>query len=203
MIGGRSRVGPPLGLFRVPGHRMLQRAAILPSVPAFHRSRMHRFADPVVGRLAGFLREIGLEVEARDLPGPCFLPGVRVDRGRLLVDEARLLHPGDLLHEAGHLAIVTAAERAERHDDVGADLGEEIGAIAWSYAAAVHLGIDPAVVFHPHGYRGASAGFLDNFRHGRYVGVPLLQWMDLTLDEKHARERGVPPYPHMLRWLRG
>jgi hypothetical protein len=163
---------------------------------------MHRFAEPVTARIVDFLREIGVEVEACDLPDPCFLPGVRVDRGRLLVDEARLLYPGDLLHEAGHVAILTAAERGERHGDVGADLGEEIGAIAWSYAAAMHLGLDPAVVFHEHGYRGASGGFLDNFRHGRYVGVPLLQWMDLTRDAKRAREEGVAPYPHMLRWLR-
>lgn len=163
---------------------------------------MSPFSAPLTGRIAGFLREIGLEVRPADLPGPCFLPGVHVDRGGLRVDEARLLHPGDLLHEAGHLAIVPAGERAERHGDVGADLGEEIGAIAWSYAAAVHLELDPAVVFHAHGYRGASEGFLDNFRHGRYVGVPLLQWMGLTLDEKNAREQGRPPYPHMLRWLR-
>ena len=64
-----------------------------------------------------------MEVLARDLPDACFLPGVRVDRGRLLVDEARLLYPGDLLHEAGHVAIMPAAERREREGDVGADLG--------------------------------------------------------------------------------
>ena len=163
---------------------------------------MHRFKEPITERIVCFLRGIGVEVEACELPDPCFLPGVRVDRGRLLVDEARLLYPGDLLHEAGHVAILTAAERGERQGDVGADLGEEIGAIAWSYAAAVHLGLDPAVVFHEHGYRGASGGFLDNFRHGRYVGVPLLQWMDLTRDDRQAREEGVAPYPHMLKWLR-
>jgi hypothetical protein len=163
---------------------------------------VHRFAEPITARIADFLRDIGVEVTACDLPDGCFLPGVRVDRGRLLVDEARLAYPGDLLHEAGHVAIMPAAERGERHGDVGADLGEEIGAIAWSYAAAVHLGLDPAVVFHAHGYRGASGGFLDNFGHGRYVGVPLLQWMDLTRDYRQAREEGVPPYPHMLKWLR-
>jgi hypothetical protein len=159
-------------------------------------------AEPHTARIAGFLREIGLEVEMCDLVSPCFLPGVRVERGRVLVDEARLLHPGDLLHEAGHLAVMTAADRAGREGDVGADLGEEIGAIAWSYAAALHLGIDPSVVFHPEGYRGASGGFLDNFRHGRFVGVPLLQWMELTYEPKNAAEAGVPPYPHMVKWLR-
>ena len=164
--------------------------------------RMHSFADPLTSRIASFLGEIGLEVRACELPEDSFLPGVRVERGSVLVDEARLLSPGDLLHEAGHLAMMTAEDRAERAGDVGADLGEEIGAISWSYAAALHLEIDPAVVFHPHGYRGASASFLENFREGRFVGVPLLQWMGLTLDDRNAREQGLPPYPAMLKWLR-
>lgn len=163
---------------------------------------MHTFADPLTERIAGFLREIGVEVRACELPEDGFLPGVRVERGGLLVDEARLISPGDLLHEAGHLAMMTAEDRAERAGDVGADLGEEIGAQAWSYAAAVHLDIDPAVVFHPQGYRGASASFLENFRERRFVGVPLLQWMGLTLDDKNAREQGLPAYPAMLKWLR-
>jgi hypothetical protein len=163
---------------------------------------MHRFADPLTERIAGFLREVGIGVHACELAGDGFLPGIRVDRGRLRVDEARLLYPGDLLHEAGHLAVTPADRRAGLGASVTEDLGDEIGAIAWSYAAARHLGIDPAVVFHPEGYRGASRGFLDNFAAGRYVGVPLLQWMGLTLDERSAAAAGCAPYPHMLRWLR-
>lgn len=160
------------------------------------------FSNPLTSRIVGFLRAIGVEVCARELPEPTFLPGLRIDRGRLLVDEARLLYPGDLLHEAGHLAVTPAAERGEMGDDAGADLGYEIGAIAWSYAAALHLEIDPAVVFHEGGYRGSSGAFIDNFGAGRYVGVPLLQWMGLAMEGKPAREAGVQPYPHMLRWLR-
>lgn len=160
------------------------------------------FGDPLTARIAGFLGGIGVDVVPAEVGEGSFLPGVRVERGRLLVDEKRLLHPGDLLHEAGHVAVMTAADRVARDGDVGADLGEEIGAIAWSYAAAVHLGIDPEVVFHPDGYRGASGGFLENFRNRRYVGVPLLQWMGLTLDDRQAAEEALPPYPHMIRWLR-
>jgi hypothetical protein len=139
---------------------------------------------------------------ARGLPELCFLPGIRIQEGKLLVDEARLLYPGDLLHEADHLTLTPAERRAQLQGDVGSDLGEEIGAIAWSYAAVRHLELDPAVVLHPHGYWDSSQGLLDNFRQGRYVGGPLLQWMQMTLDEKNAREQGVAPYPHMLKWLR-
>jgi hypothetical protein len=156
----------------------------------------------LTARLLAFLVRIGLEARTRPLREPTFLPGIRIRRGALLVDPARLRYPGDLLHEAGHLAVTPAARRPALDGDLGTDLGDEIGAIAWSYAAARHLGVDPAVVFHPDGYRGCSQGFLDNFARGRYVGVPLLQWMGLTLDEKAARAQGVPAYPHMLRWLR-
>ena len=38
----------------------------------------------------------------------------------------------------------------------GEDAGEEMGAIAWSYAAALHIGLDPRVVFHEDGYKGAA-----------------------------------------------
>ncbi len=163
---------------------------------------MPHFADPLTARIVEFLESIGLEIEACSLSKPSFLPGVLVDRGRILIDENQLLYPGDLLHEAGHLAVMTPSERKERSNSVGKDMGEEIGAICWSYAALTYLGLDPAVVFHPQGYRGASEAFISNFREGRYVGVPLLQWMELTLDEKNARKEGLPPYPHMLRWLR-
>jgi hypothetical protein len=31
-----------------------------------------------------------------------------------------------------------------------------MGAIAWSYAAALQIGLDPGIVFHAAGYRGSS-----------------------------------------------
>jgi hypothetical protein len=57
------------------------------------------------------------------------------------------------------------------------------------------------VVFHPHGYKGSAASLIQAFRDGA-LGVPLLQWMGLTLDATRAAEAGLPSYPHMLRWLR-
>lgn len=161
------------------------------------------FANPLTATLVAFLRSIGLTVRAGDLPDTTFLPGMQIEHGTLVVDEARLRYPGDLLHEAGHLAVATAERRADMPADAGADAAEEMMAIAWSYAALVHLQLDPAVVFHPDGYKGASESLIDNFTHGRYFGVPMLQWVGMTLEPPRAREQGVPPYPHMLNWLRG
>ena len=161
-----------------------------------------RLTDPTAVAIVAFLREIGLDVRVRALAEPTFLPGILIERGGLVVDPARLEHPGDLFHEAGHLAVVPPERRAAMHRDAGKDLAEEMMAMGWSYAALVHLGLDPAVVFHPGGYRGGSASFLSNFASGRYLAVPMLQWLGLTLDERRAREDGMAPYPHILRWLR-
>jgi hypothetical protein len=160
------------------------------------------FKNSTTALIGRFLESIGLRVRAGEVPEGSILPGIRMESGGMVVDEERLLYPGDLLHEAGHLAVLTSEQRAGQGPEAGNDLGNEIGAMCWSYAAAMYLQIDPAVVFHPFGYRGASESHLENFREGRYPGLPLLQWMGMTADEKRARELGVKPYPHMLRWLR-
>jgi hypothetical protein len=164
------------------------------------------FADPVTNRIAEFLLEIGLLVRRGVLEEATFLPGLRIEGGSLSVDEAKLLYPGDLLHEAAHLAVSEPRRRTSMEDSAvsqeGQDGGAEMAAIAWSYAAALHIGLDPAVVFHPQGYKGGSDSLLENFSMGRYVGVPLLQWMGMTVDAEQAGMAGVEPYPNMIAWLR-
>ena len=160
------------------------------------------FANPLVEKIAGFLRSISLAADHGTLDGTAFLPGLALVAGRIVIDEKTLLYPGDILHEAGHLAVTPAAERPACGGNLGVGGGEEMAAIAWSYAAALHIGIDPTIVFHPHGYRSGSDSLLEDFREGRFLAVPLLQWMGLTFDEKSAVARGCAPYPHMIRWLR-
>jgi hypothetical protein len=161
-----------------------------------------RYADPLTSRMAGFLAGIGLDTAPAVLSEAGFLDGLMISHGVLLIDEVRLAYPGDLLHEAGHLAVVTGAQRKLLYGNAGSDPGEEMAAIAWSYAAALYLGIDPAVVFHPNGYSGGSQAILQNFSQGRYFGVPMLEWFGLTADKKTAALPQVSRYPHMLKWLR-
>ncbi|MGB6687480.1 MAG: hypothetical protein WBE76_06525 [Terracidiphilus sp.] len=157
--------------------------------------------DPTATLILEWLRQIGLPARVAALDDATFLPGVTLEPGGLVVDPERLLYPGDLLHEAGHLATTPPAQRANAGPHAGADMGDEIAAQTWSYAAAVHLGLPPEVVFHPHGYKGAAQTLIEIYRDGK-AGVPLLQWMGLTLDPKRAAESAMPPYPHMIRWLR-
>ena len=160
-----------------------------------------------VGRITGFLREIGIEVQHADLSSvECFLPGVRLERGRVLYDERALTWPGDLLHEAGHVAVAPPAARpllTGAADVPSLDMGRlEHAAVAWSYAAALHIEIDPALVFHEGGYRGRSPGILFTFAAGVYPGANLLEEAGMAATGERAAARGVEPYPHMLTWLR-
>lgn len=158
--------------------------------------------DRTTGLIVAFLRDIRLRVETGSLVEPTFLPGVRIEHGGLIVDPLRLAYPGDLLHEAGHLAVVPPDQRAIMNGDAGDDQANEMMAMGWSYAATVHLGLDPGIVFHDGGYQGGARTMLDSFASGRYLAVPMLQWIGLTFDERNARDEGVPPYPYMVRWLR-
>jgi hypothetical protein len=147
----------------------------------------------IVEQITGFLEKVGLSVRCEEIPEPTFLPGIQVRDGVLTFDPQRLLYPGDLLHEAGHLAVMPASERALVHGLVGDDGALEMSAIAWSWAAALEIGLAPSVVFHPDGYKGGSDSIMENFMAGRYFGVPMLEFYGLT---------GRGEYPAMRRWLR-
>ncbi len=159
-----------------------------------------QLGEPTASILA-FLEGIGIRVATGAVGEDTFLPGIAVVDGAIVYEPARLLHSGDLLHEAGHLAVMPPSRRRAANGRIDATLGDEMMAIGWSYAAAVHANVDPAVVFHQDGYRGASLWFLDEFAHGRYVAVPTLQWAGLTLDPANAADVGCEPYPAMRAWL--
>jgi hypothetical protein len=157
--------------------------------------------DPTANIILDWLQQIGLTVRFAPLGADTFLPGVTLEPGGLIVDPERLLYPGDLLHEAGHLATMLPAQRTSTGSNAGSDMGDEIAAQTWSYAAAVHLRLSPEIVFHATGYKGAAKTLIQIYRDGN-AGVPLLQWMGLTLDPTRAAAISVAPYPHMIRWLR-
>src|ERR1700754_3402513 len=106
--------------------------------------------DPVTADILAFLDRIGIPAEAEAVPEGSFLPAITIRNGTLLFDPARLEWPGDLLHEAGHIAVTDPALRPTLCE-VRSDPAEEMAAICWSYAAALEIGLDPSVVFHEHG----------------------------------------------------
>lgn len=154
--------------------------------------------------IVNFINSVGINVVFETLNKDTFLPGITIRHGHLIVDMDKLNYPGDLLHEAGHVAVTSAGKRSTLNDNVdtlAADGGNEMAAIAWSYAACKHVGIDPSIVFHESGYKGSSKSFIDNFNQGRYFGVPLLQCYGMTYEPNKAAEINIEPYPAMINWL--
>lgn len=72
-----------------------------------------RFSDPRTDLLVAFVRDIGIAIDAVTLPDATLLPGLEIRGGVVRIDEARLLYPGDILHEAGHVAVSDPASRPD------------------------------------------------------------------------------------------
>lgn len=150
--------------------------------------------------LLDFLDSIGIEVREGPVPADSFLPGIRLVAGCLVVDRVALRWPGDLLHEAGHIATTPAALRAQLDDQLADDLGiphrGEAEATAWAWAALTRLGLPAELLFHEGGYHGHSAGLALTYATGVYpVSAGLAQAGMTTLG-------GQDGYPRMRRWLR-
>jgi hypothetical protein len=148
--------------------------------------------------ICAFLDQIGIGVEIAPIEAKTFVPGLAVVSGTIRIDPRTAAYPGDLLHEAGHIAVAKPEQRAGM-SDVGPDPGEEMAAIAWSVAAAYACNIPLPILFHPTGYKGGSESLIENFSEGRTFGVPLLAWWGMTKERGHE---GEIVYPAMMRWLR-
>lgn len=159
-----------------------------------------KFDNALTAQIIEFLRGIDIEIKFSPIDEPTVLPGMTITGGAIVVDEAKLKYPGDLLHEAGHLAVLPP-EKRKLDDKIGKKAYEEMAAIAWSYAALVHLNLEPSVVFHIDGYRGGSQNIIDNFTQGNYFGVPILQWLGLTNESKADSSDEAVVYPKMIKWL--
>lgn len=164
------------------------------------------FIDPLTNKISDFLTLIGIEIVPEKLTDKCFLPGILVKNGRLLVDETKLKYPGDLLHEAGHLALAPADVRTHLSGevvipDIDVNLVEAY-VTAWAFAAVVHLGLEPRILLHQGGYKGKSESLIFTFSLGVYPGANGLENFGMTAAGENARQLGVAPYPNMLKWMR-
>ncbi|SNR42587.1 hypothetical protein SAMN04487979_105209 [Flavobacterium sp. ov086] len=156
-------------------------------------------------KVLSFLNQIGINVIEKELD-ETFLPGLSLGPNCIYIDYKKLLYPGDILHEAGHLAVTTSAERnivgtSEMSASWPSD-GEEMGAILWSFAAAKYLQLEPEFVFHPDGYKNGSDWLVSNFKNEVYIGLPFLEWVGLCLGKERALKENKAAFPSMLKWIR-
>lgn len=158
--------------------------------------------DKLIELLCDFFTSVGIEWCEKDVKGNSFLPGVEIENGVLIFKRTQLTYPGDLLHEAGHIALTKAVERKQLNGDVIATnaekKGDEIAVMLWTYAACVKLNLPPEIVFHSGGYKGESDWILTCYKNKNYLGLPLLVWMGLTADVNNS----ISGFPLMHQWLR-
>lgn len=154
-------------------------------------------------KIIDFLDGIGIPVIETKLSDNCFLPGLAIEKNTILMDPERMKYPGDLLHEAGHIAVTVEELRpligTDEMDPSWPTDGDELAAVLWSYAALTHLDIQPEVVFHPNGYKNQSAWLIEQFQSENYIALPLLEWMGFCFS---SERNGVPPFPNMIKWMR-
>jgi SM-20-related protein len=155
----------------------------------------------LLARIIDFIRSLGIEVTEAEMHRATLVPGIDIQRGGLVVKEARMCKPADLLHEAAHIALTSANRRPALDGTITSSPAEEMAAIAWTWAAAKHLQIDPGEVFHQEVISGNGPALLENFSGGHYVGVPMLQYWRMTREKPGPADDGEP-YPHMTRWMR-
>lgn len=161
---------------------------------------------PEVIKILHFLNEININVVEKKLEDSTFLPGLAIASNCIEIDFGKLLYPGDILHEAGHLAVTALEERkligtAFMPKDWPTQ-GDEIASMLWSYAALCYLELPIEFVFHPNGYKNESPWLIENYTNENYIGLPLLVWMELTISKERALHEGKKPFPAMIKWLR-
>ncbi len=156
--------------------------------------------------ILAFLAQVGIAVREEPIAQDTFLPGIAIRDGALVFDPARLQWPGDLLHEAGHIAVLPPAIRPQASDDLqlGAEIpfAGEMEALAWAYAAAMGIGLPVEVLVHEGGYKGQSKALLQMYALGIYPGLQGLCGAKMAESPNFMPACGPVHYPRMLKWLR-
>lgn len=166
------------------------------------------YKDPkYIAPIISFIESTGINVKVKSINKKTFLPGILIKNGSLVVDIEKLKYPGDLLHEAGHIAVAPHEIRHKLISPIDTQLDfdaatHELMTLAWSYAAAVSAEIPLEVIFHPEGYKGQNESLLHTFKSGHYIGLPMLQWLGMSYDANNAAPNNAKPFPHMVKWLR-
>jgi hypothetical protein len=152
--------------------------------------------------VVAFIRSIGIGVREAAIQRKTLVPGIDIVLGTLVVDRGAMCQSADLLHEAAHIALTRRDQRSVLDGTICSSAAEEISAIAWTWAAALHLGIAPHEVFHDKVISGNGPTLRENFAAGRYVGVPMLQYWGLTIEKRSPRHDDAVVYPGMIAWVR-
>lgn len=161
-----------------------------------------------------FFSEIGLE--AKPKPGAAgFIESTEIAGGVLFYDPDKAL-PSNLLHEAGHLAVLPSQYRSwadgdldETYPLIGDDVfrrypadhpimiramqSGEAETTAWAWAAGRHLGIPDDIIILDSEYGGEGANIRLHLQLNSYLGINGLRAGGMC--------SSVRDYPKMTYWL--
>ena len=168
-------------------------------------------------RCVNFLRDIGLNIDVVEaVPDGTFVPGVMLVAGALRIDGSST--PSEVLHEAGHLATMPTPFRhlldgdiklcdpkieaeisrlrlPEGHPLAAAVFTRNDGpAIAWSWAAGCHLGLEHDVIIRDSDYSGCGWVVRKELLELNHRGIAPLARVGMC-------GLGEGGYPVMRRWV--
>jgi hypothetical protein len=183
---------------------------------------MARTQSACLLRVVSFLRGIGIPCDI--VPGATgFMPGVRIHQGGLQIAPEVAL--GDVLHEAGHLAVLPGRFRRLANDDVSVvqklmmdtvdftnpDSGEARAALqsgdaeatAWAWAAGEYLELDPSQVIRDRDYGGTGRDVRFALKNRAYLGINGLASGGFCVTRPGPLEKlkGLPAYPQLAMWV--
>lgn len=177
---------------------------------------------PDLSRTLEWLNGIGLRCHIK-VKAHGFFPGVRIVNGGLHVTESA--HISDVLHEAGHLAILPGRLRhltGKNVDDGIAKMmplidfsdpesGEaraivqagDSEATAWAWAAGLHLRIQVETIIRGADYQGNGANERLRLSFCDHIGIHGLSAAGFCVVKRGPLEaiRGLPAYPKMAKWV--
>lgn len=173
-------------------------------------------------RATEFLSTIGIQWAWTD-HAKGFLDDVEIRDGGLLIKRDALV--SNVLHEAGHLALVPGEYRhlatgglsvALKTMDASTDFSDPDSAAArasiqcsdpevtaWAYAAGVHLGLDPTIIIKDGQYDNEGALIRLSLGMNAYAGINGLSHAGLCAVKAgaYAEARGLPAYPKLKFWV--
>lgn len=175
---------------------------------------MQGISNPNVAKVLAFFNEIGLPWKFDDAAAG-FLPDVDIKDGVMQVSSRASV--SSLLHEAGHLAVMTGDARPycqsnvnsavkvmfEHYQDLDPDhpalraayQSSDPEATAWAWAAGRHLDLPGHLVICDEDYEGDGRDIRSALSLNSYLGINGLRAAGM------CEMRGPDAYPKLTKWL--
>lgn len=168
-------------------------------------------------RVIDFLNSIGIVVKKGTVPKKSFLPCLLIQDGEIFYEEN--FNISDMLHEAGHLALVPGEYRKFCTGDMGKAVRilwtiiEKVEgkiapdsliyrqllqcgdpeATAWAFAAGVKNNIPPEIIILDRQYGGSGSSIRECLKHKCYLGINGLRAAGFI--------DSVKDYPKLKYWM--